>query len=866
MEKRKELWCLAHSHLDVGFTHPQQMLLELQCDYIDRAIELCLATENWPEASRFRWTCEATWPVLKWMETAGEEKKKTLRRLVQENRISVAALPMHTTPGCTTDQYVQYLQQLDEIRRQTGSSITTAINHDVNGQPWTLAPLLLDSGIRFYITGINIHFGGIPFPRPYVFRWETPDGRFLPAYVGEHYSMFNEYLHNEEGDTDRMEEGIRAYEKQARDTGWKEDFLYLTAANPPQADNNSPDADLAALIRRFNEEEHEYTIRFVTPEMLEARLLKNGAEVLDVHAGDWTDYWNFGCASTAREVRVSRRAKNMLKQTEFLECCASVPTDERLRRLTGEAYENALFFDEHTWGAASYLGEAGNGEYLAQLGCKKEFAYAAANQAAYLLGRRMEQTAQNPWQADHQDGICLVNPTGVRLHCRAEISRSAAAPGKKLAEQRIRQYLPYGKTEEETIRFASEEIPPYTVRRIPFDLLKKTEGQKAAGCTVSDTSIETPFYTVSLAAQTGRITQIRRKTDGRVLLNEESEWGFFDLAEERIDPRYAPPVRGSLFCRNFEKVHRNISQWQHDWKAVREGVRECTGWYVQEDGEDIVLVTHSESRAMEWIEQRIRFSCRYLEIGLDVKLKKRPETEPLGIYFVFPLALAPGWECVYDTADTFVRLDEEQLGNACRDYLTVEKSISVFDEAGGVTLACPDAPMVQVGDFQFARENREISRNRNPLLLAWPMNNYWDTNFAASEEGWLQFHYELFPFTKFDRKEAYRAGVQAAAGWAAAAAMECREETAEELLRCDSKESIPIVIRPCWKQDGILIGVKNFGSTDSRFVLSAPGKKLRAAAITDLTGRTLQEVSVKDCGAAVQQTAGAITFVRLQFE
>ena len=146
------------------------------------------------------------------------------------------------------------------------------------------------------------------------------------------------------------------------------------------------------------------------------------------------------------------------------------------------------------------------------------------------------------------------------------------------------------------------------------------------------------------------------------------------------------------------------------------------------------------------------------------------------------------------------------------------------------------------------------------------MNNYWDTNFAASEEGWLQFHYELFPFTKFDRKEAYRAGVQAAAGWAAGAAMECREETAEELLRCDSKESIPIVIRPCWKQDGILIGVKNFGSTDSRFVLSAPGKKLRAAAITDLTGRTLQEVSVKDCGAAVQQTAGAITFVRLQFE
>lgn len=67
----------------------------------------------------------------------------------------------------------QYLQQLDQIRELTASEIKTAINHDVNGQPWTLSSLMLDSGVEFYLTGINIHFGGIPFQRPYAFHWGT---------------------------------------------------------------------------------------------------------------------------------------------------------------------------------------------------------------------------------------------------------------------------------------------------------------------------------------------------------------------------------------------------------------------------------------------------------------------------------------------------------------------------------------------------------------------------------------------------------------------------------------------------------------------------------------------------------------------
>ena len=34
----------------------------------------CQRTKEYPEESQFRWTCEATYPVEKWMEHAEPEK------------------------------------------------------------------------------------------------------------------------------------------------------------------------------------------------------------------------------------------------------------------------------------------------------------------------------------------------------------------------------------------------------------------------------------------------------------------------------------------------------------------------------------------------------------------------------------------------------------------------------------------------------------------------------------------------------------------------------------------------------------------------------------------------------------------------
>ena len=66
-----EVLILHHSHVDIGYTHPQSMYWELQKDYLTAALDMLDRTEDWPdELSKPRWTAEVTAPVMRWLQTA----------------------------------------------------------------------------------------------------------------------------------------------------------------------------------------------------------------------------------------------------------------------------------------------------------------------------------------------------------------------------------------------------------------------------------------------------------------------------------------------------------------------------------------------------------------------------------------------------------------------------------------------------------------------------------------------------------------------------------------------------------------------------------------------------------------------------
>jgi hypothetical protein len=147
-------------------------------------------------------------------------------------------------------------------------------------------------------------------------------------------------------------------------------------------------------------------------------------------------------------------------------------------------------------------------------------------------------------------------------------------------------------------------------------------------------------------------------------------------------------------------------------------------------------------------------------IAVEIEIDKLAAPEPEGVYFVVPLNLAAGWRCHFDTAGLPVELDAEQLPCASRGWVTTESFVAIHAGERGATLFCPDAPMAMAGGFHFGPPQDSIPRHADPLLLAWPMNNYWNTNFAVIQPGKFRCRYGLHTHGRFDPEQA-RAEAQA---------------------------------------------------------------------------------------------------------
>lgn len=802
----KEIWCMSHSHLDIGYTHPQPLIMELQSDYLDQAMELIEKTKNYPKEAQFRWTIEASCVLKRWLKTATQEQIARLKGHIKEGRICVTALPMHTTPGVDAGELVYMLGDLAALEQELETKIKVAVNHDVNGQPWTFGQLLIDSGIDFYLTGINTHFGGIPFPRMTFFQWEMSDGRKLPSFIGEHYSMFSQFIRSWEPATDTMHQGLTEYVKWMENQGYERDFLFLTATNPPLYDNNPPDWELPDLICRYNEENRGLKIRFVTADMLRERLLKE--KEVSVHKGDWTDYWNFGCASTARETRVNRLGKDVLQTAQMLECYTLLK-DRHYEYVKEKCRESMIIYDEHTWGASQSVSEPEAQETFCQLNYKLQNAYRAADLSAYMLSRQMEQYCHNPCQSDKLEGIIAVNPTSYSQTFQVQFPREYQEERRHIGAHRSKNFVSYLEKSVPLENCGVMTLPPFTVKTMPFASLMTIQEESSAlkeNYSVENNVITTPFYRVYLDECTGGIRQIVEQKSGREILSSESGYDFFEAVRETVDTQRDEAVRETMYGARNEVNDHDKSHWNHQWKP-KHTTRSSCSWSIERQDYQVSIVTEGSMEGTRGIRQKMIFYTYRPGIRMEVDFYKEPVSEPESLMFVIPLKMSEGWQCSYDTAGEMVRLDEDQLGFSCRDYLTVDTGVSMYDDSGCVTLACPDAPMVQVGSFQFAKENRSIERKENPLLAAWPLNNYWSTNFCANQSGTMTFAYELNIHDHFMVQRMHLDGIRAKQPVIIGAAVNAVEE--EQSLLEFRGESTVLSVSPSRNYEGINILLKN---------------------------------------------------------
>jgi alpha-mannosidase len=113
-----------------------------------------------------------------------------------------------------------------------------------------------------------------------------------------------------------------------------------------------------------------------------------------------------------------------------------------------------------------------------------------------------------------------------------------------------------------------------------------------------------------------------------------------------------------------------------------------------------------------------------------------------------------------------VRPELDQLPGACKNYLTAGRWVDVSNDRYGVTWATLDAPLIEVGDITvdvdspFGLTSWIKSLQPSARFYSYVMNNYWETNYKAEQEGVTRFRYSIRPHASFDSAAATRFGIE----------------------------------------------------------------------------------------------------------
>jgi len=258
------------------------------------------------------------------------------------------------------------------------------------------------------------------------------------------------------------------------------------------------------------------------------------------------------------------------------------------------------------------------------------------------------------------------------------------------------------------------------------------------------------------------------------------------------------------------------------------------------------LVCYCSAPGTENLEIRISLFSYSPVIDIVLRYNKLDDDAPESLYLAFPLNLDSGWRSHFNTAGIPTELDDEQLNGSCHDWVSTDNYVSIHKEDKSITLYCPDAPLVQIGNFNFGREHASIPRKKNPLLLAWPMNNYWETNFRASQPGSIELNYGLLIHGEFDPVEICHEGYPYTRPVHTHLATDYPAPGSGSFLKINDPGVELQYIKNAENGEGVILSMINLNETTTEMQLSFPGEEILSAWLCSPTGQNMEQLDIKD--------------------
>ena len=700
------VYIMHHTHLDIGYTHLQSDVEAMQWQHMETALELIEKTAEYPEGARFKWLPEALWAVDSYQQQASPAQRAAFLDAVRAGSIGLDALyGNQLTALCRPEELIELTGYARRLARETGVTLDTAMISDVPGYTWGLVPVLAQSGVKYLSIGPNAtHRIGFTLKtwgdKP--FYWVSPSGKeeVLCWVAGKAYSWFH---------AGKMTDGMKIVEylKDLEASDFPYDIVHVRYSIG--GDNGPPDPDLPDILRDWN-------ARYAWPKLVMATT-KDAFEVFEQRYGDqvprvtsdFTPYWEDGAASSALETALNREAAERLVQAQAL--WSMLKPEAYPADAFQKAWREILLYDEHTWGAHNSITQPESDFAKGQWAVKQAFALEGDRLSRELLDQATQAVRVDTAATDT---VLVFNTTSWPRTEMVTLAPEWANHGTSVSDTNG-NVVPSQVLSTGELVFLAVEVPPFGGKK--YKIAKGDAELPPEPARVDGDSLSNGKLTLKIDPETGAIQSARLAGMDAELVDRTRYSGLNDYLY----------VAG----RDPESPQRN--------SKPRISVKEAGPLMAS-------LLIESEAPGCRSLTREVRIVAGMDHIEIVDILDKETIYEKEAVHFAFPFNV-PGGTVRMDTPFAVVRPELDQMPGACKNYFTVQRWLDVSNAEYGITWAVVDTPLVQVGGITNDPVVTGWIENLEPstTLVAYVMNNYWETNYKAAQEGVTVFRYALRP-------------------------------------------------------------------------------------------------------------------------
>ncbi|MBP6962950.1 MAG: hypothetical protein KBC96_00940 [Armatimonadetes bacterium] len=463
------------------------------------------------------------------------------------------------------------------------------------------------------------------------------------------------------------------------------------------SDNQPFRPDMASVVAEWNKRYEYPKIIFTRGPSFFQHIEKNFAKDIPTIAGDGGVYWEDGAGSSAMETADVRIAKEQLATAEKIYSLLSTyGIAEYPKAEIDAAWKNAILYDEHTWGAHCSISQPASDQTIHQWNYKKRFATLAEAQSEQVFRDAMSDLAKATSAKEGE--IVVYNP----------LSWPVSGPVELLSG-------PDG-----SLPHWADNVPPMGCRVI--------SGLWSVAVGAKKRPLENNYYRVEFDPATGAIKSLFDK----------------ELGAELVDQSSAEDFNQYMYFRGGQPADVT------ECKASAEAVEFSPG-----QGRSGSRVSGSAHLTPKWTTEVVLYE-NLKRIDFINRLEKTETYEKEAGYFAFPFNLYKP-EFYVELPDGVVKPKSQMLPGACMQWYCAQDFVAAADDKCAVVWSAVESPLITIGDV-----NREIFQSPLPIenghLYAYAFNNYWFTNYKASQGGEMEFRYSLTSMPKYDPVAASRFG------------------------------------------------------------------------------------------------------------